>query len=444
MGNRHVFPELYLVYITLFVLTFQHLTKLTGTLFEKSEVLTVGKVMIILTLAVWFFRFSLERDPEPVRSLLQNRTSILMIAYGWVLLLGIIPARSIEACFVVIVQRYSLIILYFILFNALCTIESFKKCILMLLFGSLFAASAGIYEMMTGTAIVENVYDRTGLIVTDEGSHRIQAFAGDPDMHAVFLISMSGLLLYMIYMSRSRIKQVCWIGLLIMFIINILGTGSRAGWLGMLITSIVFLFFIRIRFKFIIGAAFLGVFAVILIVIECADLAPIMERVSSSKKSGDKSTEWRIGWATMSAAMFLDHPLLGIGTGNYYTEYSRYLREAPTSASYINKKPNHNAYLQTLAENGIIGCFIFLTLLISILADISFVLMRGPPEMKYLGTGILASYIGFLYCMSAYPAVGDEFGWIIIAFGCCLSELVRNSTDNKADHISMPVKETQR
>ena len=433
-----------MVYITLFVLTFQHVTKLTGTLFEKSEVLTVGKVLIIFTLAIWICRFSLQKDPEPVRSLFRNRTNLLMIAYAWILLLGLIPARSVEAGLIIISQRYSLIILYFLLFNILCTVNMLHNCILMLLFGSFFAASAGIYEMVTGTAILESVYERTGLIITGEGSQRIQSFAGDPDMHATFLITISGLLLYMIYISRSRIRKICWFGLLFMFIVNIFGTGSRAGWLGILITLGAFLFFIRLRYKFIIGIMSLVVFGLILIVVECANLAPITERLDPSKKSGDKSIEWRVGWTIMSTAMFLDHPLLGIGTGNYYTEYSRYLREAPTNASYINKKPNHNAYLQTLAENGIIGFSIFIVLLFSILADISFVLMRGPPDMKYLGTGILASYIGFLYCMSVYPAVGVEFGWIIIAFACCLSKLARNLTENSGDHISMPAKETPR
>jgi predicted membrane channel-forming protein YqfA (hemolysin III family) len=67
--------ELYLVYTTLFVLTFQHLAKLTGPLSEKSQVLTVGKVFILFTLAVWFLRFSLQKDVKPFQSLFQNRTN---------------------------------------------------------------------------------------------------------------------------------------------------------------------------------------------------------------------------------------------------------------------------------------------------------------------------------------------------------------------------------
>lgn len=421
--------ELYLVYTTLFVLTFQHLAKLTGPLSEKSQVLTVGKVFILFTLAVWFLRFSLQKDAKPFQSLFQNRTNVLLLVHCWVLLLGVLPARCLEASIIVIVQRFSLITLYFLLFNILCTVNTIQRASLILLIGSFLASAGGIYEMITGSSILPNVYRRSGLLITGEGSWRIQSFSGDPDLHAAFLIILSGLLLYMIYVNRSKIKKICWSGLFILYLINIIATGSRAGWLGIIISSVIFFFFINIRYKWIMSVIFFASFILLLVIMEFANLAPVMERLDSSKRSGGKSIEWRIGWGLMSIAMFRDHPVLGIGTGNYYTEYYRYLREAPSMASYFNRKPNHNGFLETLAENGIIGFFVFVTLVFSIFADIFYVLRRGSSSIRALGVGILSSYTGFLYCVTVYPALGVEFGWIIIAFAVSLSEIVRRSEE---------------
>lgn len=361
--------EIFLVFLILFVLPFQHLAKLTGPLFEKSEVLTVGKILILFTLAVWGIRFLVQKDPAPIQSLFQRKTSLLMLLHVWVLILGILPAMHIGASLVLIVKRLSLITLYFLLINVLLSKRALHLAFLVLIVSSLFATIGGLYEMITGNSILPSVFQRTGLIITGEGSARIQSIAGDPDDHAVFLIILSGLLLYMVFAVQSKIGKFCLIGVFVLYLINIIATGSRAGWIGFIITSTVSFILLRTRHKWTIAAAFLFIFVFLFSILEFSNLAPVMERLERIEHwersvRGDKSIEWRIGWARMSIAMFRSHPLLGIGTGNYYTQYYRYLREAPTSASSLNRKVNHCGFLQTLAENGVIGLFIFVAIIL--------------------------------------------------------------------------------
>jgi O-antigen ligase len=73
----------------------------------------------------------------------------------------------------------------------------------------------------------------------------------------------------------------------------------------------------------------------------------------------ERMAHWQAGWH-----MFEDHPLTGVGTGNYNANYPDYfVRETfVTSQGHA-----HNFYIHMLAENGIVGLAIYLTLILSFL-----------------------------------------------------------------------------
>ncbi|HYI16257.1 MAG TPA: O-antigen ligase family protein, partial [Thermomicrobiales bacterium] len=73
----------------------------------------------------------------------------------------------------------------------------------------------------------------------------------------------------------------------------------------------------------------------------------------------ERMAHWQAGWH-----MFEDHPVTGVGAGNYNANYpDYYLRETfRTSQGHA-----HNFYIHMLAENGIVGLAIYLTLILSFL-----------------------------------------------------------------------------
>ncbi len=71
----------------------------------------------------------------------------------------------------------------------------------------------------------------------------------------------------------------------------------------------------------------------------------------------ERMAHWQAGWR-----MFEDHPLTGVGTGNYNANYPDYfVRES----FIISQGHAHNFYIHMLAENGIVGLAIYLTLILS-------------------------------------------------------------------------------
>ena len=101
----------------------------------------------------------------------------------------------------------------------------------------------------------------------------------------------------------------------------------------------------------------------------------------------ERMAHWQAGWR-----MFEDHPVLGVGVGNFNTRYPDYYVR---SEFRISQGHAHNIYIQMLAETGIAGLTAFLLLTLSFLALAVQVVLRAPPgfaRMLALGAvGTLAS-----------------------------------------------------
>jgi len=68
-----------------------------------------------------------------------------------------------------------------------------------------------------------------------------------------------------------------------------------------------------------------------------------------------------------SVKLIRANPILGVGTGNWKIEVLKY--EGPTTPAYIYMYKNHNDFLETTAETGIIGGVLFLGIFILVVAN---------------------------------------------------------------------------
>jgi len=79
-----------------------------------------------------------------------------------------------------------------------------------------------------------------------------------------------------------------------------------------------------------------------------------------------KSNTERISSIQESSTIIKDHPLLGVGLGNY----THYLRQQDSNQPAWSYQPVHNGYLLLFAELGFIGFIILLIFNLKILKDI--------------------------------------------------------------------------
>jgi putative inorganic carbon (HCO3(-)) transporter len=135
-------------------------------------------------------------------------------------------------------------------------------------------------------------------------------------------------------------------------------------------------------------------------------------------------------------AAYIDHPVIGVGPGQYVTFHSQYYQSLPEISIRDLTEPRraHNLYLEFAAETGTIGIIVFMAIPLLLLRDLE-LLRRAASTfsptrarlaagfslviLSYLGTGVFLHlayerYYWFMIGLTA-AAVGilrEELAWI--------------------------------
>jgi hypothetical protein len=121
--------------------------------------------------------------------------------------------------------------------------------------------------------------------------------------------------------------------------------------------------------------------------------------VRSTSAPQDAALTGRISEVTSAAMMFGDHPILGVGVGNYEIYYQRYAQRIGLDARREERQA-HSLYLEVAAESGLIGIVVFGGMLLygalgpwRARAEL---LARGETEAAHLLAGLGVAFLGYL------------------------------------------------
>ena len=125
------------------------------------------------------------------------------------------------------------------------------------------------------------------------------------------------------------------------------------------------------------------IFIVTYILIYSWIFTPVMNRAVSVVNEAETSNgQYRIQLWLTALRMFHDNPVTGVGIGNYYTLHDEYLARYPYLDRGHEARQPHNSYVKWLAETGIIGFGLIITVLM-LIARNAFTFWRrtrGDPE----------------------------------------------------------------
>jgi O-antigen ligase len=163
---------------------------------------------------------------------------------------------------------------------------------------------------------------------------------------------------------------------------------SRGAWVGFMLASIAVLVFTirRKRQNLRIALAGAGSFLMIFLLLILSQRDMITARLTS--KTADESALSRIPLAQVGIAIFLDHPVLGVGLNNYELIVPEY-----DSASSRGVTMVHNGYLLIAAETGLVGIVTFLWFLASLFIQSYRLLSRANDFVWLAGVGAFSAYI---------------------------------------------------
>jgi putative inorganic carbon (hco3(-)) transporter len=241
-------------------------------------------------------------------------------------------------------ELYVKVILIFVLMvNTVLSPKRIEQFTWMIILASGYIAFRACFDYARGLNLVEN--------------GRVQGAVGgmfnNPNDLALNMVSVLPFALSFAFRKASTIRRLVAIGCALMMFMTIVASHSRSGSLGLAAVIIVMALLTLKRKPGLVAA---GVLATALALPMLP--ASYWHRIASITDDNKDETASRQARTTLmreSYATFLEHPLTGVGAG----QFQNYKPEGRTEAW----RESHNAFLQVAAELGILGLvvFVFLT-----------------------------------------------------------------------------------
>jgi len=161
--------------------------------------------------------------------------------------------------------------------------------------------------------------------------------------------------------------------------------------------------------------------------------ADLWDRLATLSNFDTDRTLWRrlsyhiIGWD-----LFIQHPLLGVGPGNFpYHFIEEVYRWMP--GRYLIPRELHNTYLEVLTETGLLGFSCFAGMLLLALRGLARTLRTGTdPLIRHYAEALQFAYVAFLAASVFMPHQYNKYLWIFAGLAIAVTRLGRNATDQAA------------
>jgi O-antigen ligase len=218
-----------------------------------------------------------------------------------------------------------------------------------------------------------------------------------------FALSMAALLPFALRVAaRGGAWQALGFSAALSVFAGVLATGSRGG----LVASLagVGVFALWTRQHQVVRASLVMLVAAVL-------LLPVF--ASQLEGSKQRSIEGRAAENRIALAMFADHPLIGVGPGQYMNRYRDYSRKIGNDPRPV--RASHSLVLEVAAEQGIVG---LAGLLGAVLAMITAVRRRGA-HRDLLGRALITSLL--VYAIGSLFLHGSQLRLPYILIGLILA-----------------------
>jgi O-antigen ligase len=193
----------------------------------------------------------------------------------------------------------------------------------------------------------------------------------------------------LLMLAFKKVKHYKLIYLLcIILLLNLVLTFTRGSWLAFMVG--LFIFIMLYRWKLVVLAAAvmpLGLF----IPGVSGRLASIFD--TNSWTIVERFRLWKTGYL-----MFKDHPIIGVGNGNYLSRYNEYIKRYPELDIGWEKFSVHNSYLKVLSETGILGFAPFILVVFFFVKEIIHIWKNGRNDIsKNIALAFLCSIASYLF-----------------------------------------------
>ena len=378
-----------------------------------------------------------------------NRVLLLMALYLGVQLLSAVasgdPNASVPRVLSFVVEG---LILYILIINTVRTPSILRNGMWALIIAGMLMGSVSLYQEMTGSydndfggfAVVKDTGEMdTGQV--DNLGHdvkrlRLSGPLGSKNRYAQVMVALLPIALMRIWGERRLALRLLAAASCVPIVGGALLTFSRGAGISLILVLIVIAFMriLKLRHLLIIGVA--GVLFVSLVIptyiYRISTAVQVTELATGNAQDASGSVRGRATVNLAAFYIFVDHPLLGVGPGqtsNYMMEYGN----AIGFRRLEGERRAHNMYLEELADTGLIGFAVFMSILGLTLKELAQTRRRWlavDPNAGYLLAGLLVAIIAYMSTAVFLHLSYVRYYWVLLALSGAAVHIYGQSAEN--------------
>lgn len=265
------------------------------------------------------------------------------------------------------------------------------------------------------------------ILAGQEAESRTAGPLGRANRYAQVMVLLLPLVLAIVWGRYSRRASLLAIGAGVLITIAVALTLSRGAAVGFALVVAVMLALRYIRIRHI---AFVAVAVVILFVVvpQYGTRLGSLERLPGLADEGvaaDGSIRSRITETIAAALVFVDHPLIGVGPGQFSTYYIGYAEEFGLRVRAEDREA-HNLYFGIAADTGLLGSIFFFGAIGVTIRDLSRTrsrLLRVRPQLAHLAAGFMLAIVAYLTTGIFLHLAFERYLWLMLALGAAISAI---------------------
>ena len=346
------------------------------------------------------------------------------------------------------------LLLYFLVVNVVRSTETLRQVIWALLLAGAVMGAISVWQETThsyhnvlgGLAQINQVGFGVGTDISGKVVRpRLAGPIGEQNRYAQVLVVLVPLALFRFWGERRLLLRAAAGVCTLLIISGILLTFSRGAAVALagLFLTMAALRYIRIRDLVVVGLSITILIAVVApqAIIRLDSLAGVAALLSSDESNADGAI---VGRATSNLAAlnaFLDHPVVGVGPGQYFRRFSQEYGNDLGLRHFDSQRRAHNLYFETAADLGIVGLSAFLAVIGATLLPLWRLRRRlraARPDLANIAASFFLSVVAYLYTGVFLHLSYERYFWMLLALAAVAAAVVRHDAgpDLVEEHAS--------
>jgi O-antigen ligase len=296
------------------------------------------------------------------------------------------------------------VLMFIVMVNVVRTERRLRALLWLVLAISCFLAASAIQDYRAGILAVQG--ERVAGVVG--------GMFGNPNDLALHLVTMIPIAVAFFFMKRNPLTKLLCVIATALLVAAIVVTFSRGGFLGLLGAGGVLAWKLGRRHKLAVGACILAA-AIGFFVLAPGEYAARLGTITNVSADVTGSSSQRQQLLIRSLMVTAQHPLLGVGMGNFHIVS-------------IHELVSHNAYTQVSAEMGLAAVALYIWFMVAPLRRLRAIeretyAARRASRFYYLAVGLQAALVGYMVSSFFASVAYNFYVYYLVGYAVALRQL---------------------